>query len=249
MSLRETVLWWLPTVAVVAMTLVGLVAMMRQPATPARRLWVAVLLLAGVVAIGGSAWRQHAARAVLDGEAARLHQLAARIDELGKLLPAGPGATPDETFGTVTAAILALNDKVKGLEEQISALREKYRNREIDPTTAEKLAEYLRPFGSHRVVVSCAPDDVEAYGYANQVANALRAAGWDAPSVETTTIFAQAPVMGIRLYVRRGVAPPDTARILIDAFTRFNIPFESGITPSEAIPDPATTELFVSKKP
>jgi hypothetical protein len=111
------------------------------------------------------------------------------------------------------------------------------------------IEEYLRPFGSHRVVVSCAPDDVEAYAYANQIAAMLRAAGWDAPGVETTTIFAMAPVMGVRLYVRSGVAPPDAAKILIDAFTRFNIPFESGVTPSETIPDPATTELFVTKKP
>ena len=36
---------------------------------------------------------------------------------------------------------------------------------------------------------------------------------------------------------------------LLDAFSRFNIPFQSGLTPSEAIPDPATTEIFVSHKP
>ena len=39
------------------------------------------------------------------------------------------------------------------------------------------------------------------------------------------------------------------ARILIDAFNRFNIPYQSGIAPSDAIPDPMTTEIFVSHKP
>jgi hypothetical protein len=115
------------------------------------------------------------------------------------------------------------------------------------------MAEYLRqsgsPLGNRRVVVSCLPDDVEAYGYANQIANVLRAAGWEAPGVETTTIFGQAAAMDILVYVRAGAQPPEAARILLDAFARFNIPFQSGITPSEAIPDPATVELFVGHKP
>jgi hypothetical protein len=55
--------------------------------------------------------------------------------------------------------------------------------------------------------------------------------------------------MGVRLFVHSGAVAPDAAKILIAAFTRFNIPFESGVTPSEAIPDPVTTELFVSHKP
>jgi hypothetical protein len=202
-----------------------------------------------VVATGASAWRQQADRMALTRETARLQELASRLDEVGRLLPAGPGATPDETFGTVATAIVSLNAKIKGLEEQIRGLQEKSKGRAIDPATAAKIAEYLRPFGGHRVVVSCAPDDVEAYAYANQIATVLRTAGWDSPGVETTSIFAQAPVMGVRLYVRSGAAPPDAAKILIDAFTRFNIPYESAITPSEAIPDPATTELFVSRKP
>jgi hypothetical protein len=42
--------------------------------------------------------------------------------------------------------------------------------------------------------------------------------------------------------------PPEAARVLIDAFSRYNIPYQSGITPSDAIPDPATVELFVSRK-
>ena len=40
----------------------------------------------------------------------------------------------------------------------------------------------------------------------------------------------------------------EAARILIDAFGRFNIPYKSGIAMSEANPDPATVELFVGRK-
>ena len=42
------------------------------------------------------------------------------------------------------------------------------------------MTDYLRRAGGNRVVVSCVPDDVGAYGYAKQIANMLRAAGWDA---------------------------------------------------------------------
>ena len=84
--------------------------------------------------------------------------------------------------------------------------------------------------------------------YANQIANVLRSAGWDAHGPETTAIFGDAPAMGIRLYVRSGVAP-DTAKILLDAFTRFDIPFKSGTTSNDMIPDNTTVELFVSHKP
>ncbi len=85
--------------------------------------------------------------------------------------------------------------------------------------------------------------------YANQIANVLRAAGWEALGPETTTIFGEAPAMGITLYVRGADAPPEAARLLIDAFTRFNIPYQSGVASSDAIPDPATVELFVGRKP
>jgi len=55
--------------------------------------------------------------------------------------------------------------------------------------------------------------------------------------------------MGVALYVRTGVGAPDAARLLVDAFTRFNIPYQSGIASNDAIPDPATVELFVGRKP
>jgi len=243
-------LWWLPTAAAAAMAVLGVVALAAQPPRPARRWWLAALLVGGALAVGASAWHGARSRDALGGEAARLRQLGERLDALGRLLPAGPGASADETFDTVTAAIVALNAKIKDLESQIAALREKNRRRTIDPDVADKLADYLRQAGPHRVVVSCLPDDLEAFTYANQLANVLRLAGWEALGPEKTTIFGEAPAIGIRLFVRStATAPPDTGKLLTEAFTRFNIPYQSGITPSDAIPDPATVELFVGPKP
>jgi hypothetical protein len=240
---------WLPTAAVVAMTTLGFVALALQPPHPARKYWLVALLAGGALATGVSWGMQQQSEAALGTETARLRELGGHLDALGRLLPAGPGKTPDETFDTVAAAIQALNSKIKDLESQIDALKERTRGRSIAPDAAAKIAALLRPGGRHQVVVSCAPDDIEAYNYANQIANVLREAGWDATGPEKTTIFGEAPGMAVRLYVRAGAAPPDTVKLLIDAFTRFNVPFESGITPNDAIPDPATTELFVSHKP
>jgi hypothetical protein len=242
-------LWWLPTAAVIVMTALGAIAIAAQPARRARTGWLAVLVLGGALAIGASAWQQRTTHAVLGSTAERLGALRQRLEEVGGLLPGGPGATAGETFDSVAAAIRSLNARIEELENQIRALREKTRSRSIERATAVRIVEYLRQAGSHRVVVSCAPDDMEAFGYANQLANLLREAGWDALGPEKTTIFGEAPAMGVRLFVRAGAVTPDAARILIDAFTRFNIPYQSGIAPSDAIPDPWTTEIFVSHKP
>ena len=242
-------LWWLPTASVAVMTLLALLAAAAMPAGRRRKYWLAPVLCAGLLATGATAWQQAANRAVLAGEAARLRELAAKLDDVGRLLPPPPGGASEQGFATVTAGIVALKNKITDLEEQVRALKEKSRGRAIDPDTAAKMADYLRPFGGHRVVVSCAPDDLEAYTYANQIANVLRAAGWDAPGLETTTIFGEAPAINLRLYVRAGAQPPEAAKMLLDAFARFNIPVQAGIAPSDAIPDPATTEIFVSHKP
>ena len=248
MVLSEAARWWLPTAAVAVFVALAFVALMRQPWRPSRKYWIAALLLGGALAIGASVWQHHNSRVALGQETARLRDVAARLDELGRLLETGPGTTPDQTFDTAAAAIASLNAKIKDLEGQIHALQEKSRSREIAPDAAEKMADYLRQFGGHRAVASCVPDDLEAYHYANQIANVLRAAGWEALGPETTTIFGDAPAMGVTLYVRSGAAP-DAARLLIDAFTRFNIPHQSGIASNDAIPDPATVELFVGHKP
>ena len=52
---------------------------------------------------------------------------------------------------------------------------------------------------------------------------------------------------GITLFAPSGAAAR-AAPALIEAFTRFNIPYRSGIPPREAIPDPGTVSLFVSGK-
>ncbi len=234
----EAARWWLPTAAVAAFALLALVALVRQPWRPSRKYWIAALLFGAVMAIGVSVWQHHNTRVALGQETARLRDVAARLDELGRLLETGPGTTPDQAFDTAAAAIVSLNAKIKDLEGQIHALQEKTRTRAIDPDTAAKMADYMRQL-----------DDLEAYHYANQIANVLRAAGWEALGPETTTIFGEGPVMGVTLYVRSGAAAPDAARLLIDAFTRFNIPYQSGIASNDAIPDPATVELFVGRKP
>lgn len=221
MSWGEVALWWLPTILVGVMALFGLLALAARPGDMARRYWAAGLLLAGVAATGASGWRQLADRMLL---------VAAE--------------------GRQSARLVAQGAAVKSLEGQLRTLQQKTSQRTIEPAIAAKLADDLRKAGSHRVVVSCAPKDVEAYGYANQIATVLRQAGWEALGPEATTIFGEAPAMGLRLYITSGgAAPPDAAKLLIDTFTRLNIPFESGITPSAAIPDPATTEIFVSHKP
>jgi hypothetical protein len=243
-------LWWLPTAAVIAMTALGVFAVaVQQPARPARTVWLAALVFIGAVTIGASVWQQRATNAALGGTAERLAAMRQRIDEIGGLLPGGPRATPGETFDSVTAAFRALTARIEELEDQIRALREKTRSRGIEKETAARLVSYLRQAGSHRVVVSCAPDDMEAFNYANQIATLLREAGWEALGPEKTAIFGEAPAMGVRLFVRPGAVTPEAARILIDAFTRFNVSYQSGIAPSDAIPDPWTTEIFVSHKP
>jgi hypothetical protein len=127
-------------------------------------------------------------------------------------------------------------------------LKESTRSRTLSADTAAKLADYLRPFGTHKVVVSCAPDDIEAYRYATQIADVLKAANWDARGPETTTIFGDVRAMGINVYDSGGHGL-DTAKILLDGLAKFAIPYQSRVPPSEALPESDTVELFISAKP
>ena len=242
-------LWWVPSAAAAAVAIVALAAVAAQPLHPHKKYWMAAVLVAGLVAIGASGWQQAVSRAAIAGEAGKLHELMVRLDAVGKLLPAEQGAKTDGGFATVTAGIKALNAKIADLEDQVRDLKQQSRHRTIAPDTAKNMADFLRQAGPQRVVVSCAPDDVEAFDYANQIANVLRSAGWDAPGPEKTNIFGDAAAMGVKLFVRSGVTPPAAADALIAAFKRFNIPYLSGVTPNDAIPDPATVELFVGPKP
>jgi hypothetical protein len=217
------------------------VAALTQAPRMAKLYWLIAVLLCGALAIAVAAWQQ-------SRELAQLRDLSSHLGALARLLPGGPPASPEQTVDSLATSMYSLNSRINELQAQIETLREKGKIRAIDSDTVTKLADYLRPFGSHRVVVSCVPGDVEAFTYANQIANVLRSAGWDAHGPETTAIFGDAPAMGIRLYVRSGVAP-DTAKILLDAFTRFDIPFKSGTTSNDMIPDNTTVELFVSHKP
>jgi hypothetical protein len=241
----ESALFWLPTLAVLAVGLVGLLAIRIQPENPARARWLLILLIVVFVATATSAWEQSARRET----AARLDQVWTRLGDVKGLPPLPAGTSPDKTVEAVAGAIEALNARITELDGQVAALKEKAKTREIPPDNAAKLVDALREAGSHRVVVSCVPDDVEAFAYANQFASLLRQAGWDALGPETTTIFGETPGMGISLYVRGTNATPEGAKLLLDAFTKFNIPYQSGIMPSAVIPDPATVELFVGHKP
>ncbi len=246
------VMGFLPTAAVAAMTALGFAAVALQPRRRARKYWIIAVLFCGAALIGASAGQQRLDRAALADRTARLQEWQGRLDDVAKLLAGGPGATPEETLARIVPAIQAiptLKARIAVLDNHVRALKDKAASRAIDPAVAAKLAAYLRGFGSHRVVVSCVPDDAEAFGYASRIANVLRDAGWEVLGPEKTTIFGETPATGVSLYARSGGAPPETAKILLDALIRFNIPYESGITSSEAVPDPAIAELFVSKKP
>jgi hypothetical protein len=244
-------LWWVPVAAVLAMTVLALlVARGRPPGSP-RRAWVLGIVILGIAAIAVTAWQESASRAALGREAARLAEVGNRLDQLGKSLPQTPGGNtdgnPTVTFDTVSDAIRSLNARIEDLQEQIRAARESYRSRRIEPETASQLAAYLRGLGPARVVVSTVPGDAEAFAYANQLVNTLREAGWDALGPETTTIFGTPSYPGVTLFPPSG-GGAKAVTALVDAFTRFNIPYRSGIPPREAIPDPGTVSLFVSGK-
>jgi hypothetical protein len=136
--------------------------------------------------------------------------------------------------------------RVNSLEQEVATLKESMRFRSLGPDRAGQLADYLRPYGSRKVVVSCAPNDIEAYHYATDIADALKAAGWDARGPEPTKIFGDVRAMGINLYDAGG---SDTARILIAAMDKFAIPYQTRVPPAAAMPADDPLELYVGIKP
>src|SRR5690349_14062886 len=98
-------LWWVPAVAVLAVTVLGLAAATGRPPGSARRFWVLGLAVGGIAAAAFAAWQATAAHTALGREAARLAETAGRLDQLGKLLPEAPGGAvsgnPTATFDTV----------------------------------------------------------------------------------------------------------------------------------------------------
>lgn len=225
----EGVLPWLPTLFVIILTAVALTRVGAPPASAAsRRIWLASILLFGVLALAASVWQGK--------------QQAERTGHI-----AGAMASA-ESNGSAEPTPAPLVERVETLEKRIKELEEAGHGRSVGADTAKKLAEYLRQFGSRRVVVSCAPDDLEAYNYANQLVNIFKAAGWDAEGPEVTEVFGDVRAMGINIYVNADNGA-DTARILLGGFAEFNIPYRSRVMPSEAIPDTETVELYVGSIP
>jgi hypothetical protein len=231
--------WWMPTFAVAIMAVAAALA--------ARRNWLIPVMAVGALALIGTVWQQAASHSAFTSLATQLSDLSSRLETIGKLLPNGTNTTPKDT-DTVAAGIVALSQKIKNLDDQVSVLQQKYKARTIDDAVASLLADYLRGLGTARVVVSCVPDDVEAYGYANRIAEVLRSAGWDALGPETTKVNGDASAMGIQLYVR-GEPGQQIAKVLIEAFRKYNIPYQAQISSGETIPDNATVELFIASKP
>jgi hypothetical protein len=225
-SLRSThmPLLWAPTLFVIILTAVALVLAGSAPvARSSQRLWLASIMFSGLVALAGSVWQG--------------------VQLTGTTVPpSAPGS------GETEASRTQLARRVETLQNRIKELEEGGHGRAISADAAEKLADYLRRFGGRRVVVSCVADDLEAYNYANQLVNVLRAAGWDAEGPEVTEIFGDVKAVGVNLYVN-GNYQSDTAKILLDGFAKFNIPYQSRITPSQAIPDIETVELYVAAMP
>ena len=142
----------------------------------------------------------------------------------------------------------ALAKQVQALEDQIDTLKQSTKRRTISADTGAKLADYLRPFGTRQVMVSCSPGDIEAYHYATEIVNVLKSANWNAGGPETTTIFGEIKSMAINVYDNSD-GRSDTMKILLAGLAKFGIPYQSRVPPSEALPDNGTVELFIGMKP
>jgi hypothetical protein len=220
---------WLPTVLVIILTAVALTEAGASPATArARRLWMAAMILTGSLAIVGTVWQGQrvGASATLAGTTA------------------SPEASNRERNGPTVSDLMK---QLKVLEDHIRELEAVRQVRTITADNADKLAAYLRQFGNRRVIVSCIPEDIEAYQYANQLVNILKAGNWDAQGPQVTKIFDDVRAPGINVYVNRE-DHSDTVKILLDGFVKFNIPYQSRVTPSQAIPDAETVELFIGTR-
>jgi hypothetical protein len=222
---------WLPTVLVIILTAMALTeaGASSPPAARTRRLWMASIILIGSLAIAGTVWQVQ--RTVADSAA-----LAG--------MTASPEASTIERYEPTTSD---LTKQVKALEDRIREVEAGRQLRTITTDNADKLVAYLRQFSNRRVIVSCIPDDLEAYQYANQLVNILKAGNWDAQGAQVTKIFGDVRAPGINVYVN-GEDHSDTVKILLDGFVKFNIPYQSRVTPSQAIPDADTVELFIGTR-
>jgi hypothetical protein len=251
--IEEAAQWKLavPVVPLVAVALAEAIVLPRR--LWAKGLWVLAVTLCtvcGAALLRGEQQRASDSQAdsQLAAETAALHGLWSQWDNLSKTLPPPSANGPAASFDNVDDAFASLSAKVASVTDQVAALKIGAVGRSIDQATAVKFADYLRQYGSYRVVVSCSPGDLEAYTYANQLVDVLKTAGWDAHGPEATANGIERPVMGVSVFVRDPSAP-DAAKILIDGFVQFHIAHQPGVSADEAIPDTATVELFVAKKP
>jgi hypothetical protein len=217
----------LPPLLVIIVTALALTALGSSAAAPnGRRLWMASILVFGCLAIAATVWLGRR-----EGEEA--------------LALAGTSVAPQVPSAVTDGpSVAGLNFRIRVLEDRVKGLEAGRHARSISQKSADGLASYLSQSGSRRVIVSCIPDDVEAYEYANQLVNVLRAAHWDAQGPQVTKIFGDVRAPGINVYVSADNGS-DTAKLLMDGFTKFNVPFQSRVTPNGAIPDAETVELFI----
>jgi hypothetical protein len=221
---------WLITLLVIVVTAVALSGMGSPPvAARGKRLWMASILAFGCLAIAGTVWQGQKEEDENTGSAGTTVSPQIWHEQRNR-----------RTESDLAAQVKALHRRVKELEAGSQA-------RTITPHAADDFAAYLRQFGSRRVLVSCIPDDGEAYQYANQLVNILRAANWNAQGPEVTKIFGDVRSRAINVYVS-GDNHSDTITILFSGFAKFNITYLSKVTPSGAMPDNETVELFIGQQ-
>ena len=245
-------LWWVPVVAVLAMTALGLLAARGTAARCGAPGWV---LLSDrrrrrdrVDRVAGDrrAAPRSAAKPRGSPKSARASTSSGnccRKPQAAKL-----AETAAATFDTVSDAIRSLNARIEDLQEQIRAARETYRSRRIEPRN--------RVRSSRRICAGSAPIASSCRAFRAMPRRSPTPISWSTSCARPggtrsarrrRRFSARLPIPGSRCS-RRAAARRKAVNALIEAFTRFNIPYRSGIPPREAIPDPGTVSLFVSGK-
>lgn len=219
MSWASVLAAWLPVLLVLVLSAVAVAAAGTGSAPAARHSAIVVIILLGGLAVAATGWQAR---------------------KIANQISASDAAE-------VHSAALA--EQVNALQDQLGKLKESTRRRTISTDAAAKLADYLRGFGAHKVVVSCSPNDIEAYHYATEIVNVLKSANWDARGPETTTIFGDIKSMGINVYDSGSKSGSDTTKILLAGLAKSGIPYQSRVPPSETLPEPEAVELFIGTKP